>query len=103
MKVYELEDLIQSAWNTESDLQTVLKYMDDHLDLSKPQHIDNLCNLLIGVEAMHNARMNALWDGFVSVLRSNRDYGDVIRELSEKVKSQQKEIESFLKAKEADK
>ena len=69
MKLHELEDLILAAWMTREDIDSVLWVL---LDREKKPDEDEISNLLIGLHAMHDARMTKLFEGFAQVLKTNK-------------------------------
>lgn len=69
MKLHELEDLIMAAWITKEDIDSVLWVLLDRV--TKPDE-DEISNLLIGLHAMHDARMCKLFEGYDRVLKTNK-------------------------------
>jgi hypothetical protein len=69
MKLHELEDLILAAWMTREDIDSVLWVL---LDREKKPDEDEISNLLIGLHAMHDARMAKLFQGYDTVLKTNK-------------------------------
>ena len=69
MKLHELEDLILAAWMTREDIDSVLWVL---LDREKKPDEDEVSNLLIGLHAMHDARMCKLFEGYATVLKTNK-------------------------------
>lgn len=69
MKLHELEDLIMAAWMTKEDIDSVLWVL---LDREKKPDEDEVSNLLIGLHAMHDARMTKLFQGYDTVLKTNK-------------------------------
>jgi hypothetical protein len=69
MKLHELEDLIMAAWMTREDIDSVLWVL---MDREKKPDEDEISNLLIGLHAMHDARMTKLFEGFAQVLKTNK-------------------------------
>lgn len=69
MKLHELEDLIMSAWITKEDINSILWVL---MDREKQPDEDELSNLLIGLESLHNARMTKLFNGYEAVLKTNK-------------------------------
>ena len=69
MKLHELEDLIMAAWITKEDIDSILWVL---MDREKQATEDELANLLIGLHAMHDARMCKLFQGYDTVLKTNK-------------------------------
>ena len=69
MKLHELEDLIMAAWMTREDIDSVLWVL---MDREKKPDEDEISNLLIGLHAMHDARMTKLFQGYDTVLKTNK-------------------------------
>lgn len=69
MKLHELEDLIMAAWMTREDIDSVLWVLLDRVN--KPDE-DEVSNLLIGLHALHDARMTKLFQGYDTVLKTNK-------------------------------
>jgi hypothetical protein len=69
MKLHELEDLILAGWMTREDIDSVLWVL---LDREKKPDEDEISNLLIGLHAMHDARMCKLFQGYDTVLKTNK-------------------------------
>ena len=69
MKLHELEDLIMAAWITREDIDTILWVL---LDREKKPTEDELSNLLIGLSSQHDARMAKLFNGYDTVLKTNK-------------------------------
>lgn len=69
MKLHELEDLIMAAWITREDIDTILWVL---LDREKKPTEDELSNLLIGLSSQHDARMSKLFQGYDTVLKTNK-------------------------------
>jgi hypothetical protein len=67
MEIYKLEDLIMAAWVTKEDIDLILWTM---LDRKEPATEDELSNLLLGVSALHNSRMNMLFQAYEELLKS---------------------------------
>jgi len=58
---FDLEQLIYKAWQTKEDVDLVLKRQ---LDGPKPMSEDEFANVMIGISALHDMRMQELWDCF---------------------------------------
>jgi len=69
MKLHELEDLIMAAWITKEDINSILWVL---LDREKQADEDELANLLIGLQSLHDARMSKLFKGYETVLKTNK-------------------------------
>lgn len=67
MKLNQLEDLIMAAWITKEDIDLILWTV---LDRKEPVTEDELSNLLLGVSALHNSRMNMLFQAYEDLLKS---------------------------------
>jgi hypothetical protein len=59
---FEFEQQIMECWNVTSDIKTVAKYlMDAPLE---PGREDKIANMLIGIEALYNAKFDELFRQF---------------------------------------
>lgn len=67
MKLNQLEDLIMAAWITKEDIDLILWTV---LDRKEPTTEDEMANMLIGVSALHNSRMNVLFQAYEDLLKS---------------------------------
>jgi hypothetical protein len=67
MKLNQLEDLIMAAWITKEDIDLIAWTV---LDRKEPTTEDELSNLLLGLSALHNARMNVLFQAYEDLLKS---------------------------------
>lgn len=62
---FDLEQYIMQAWITSEDLDLFLwKLMDSPEKMSE----DDIANMIIGIKALHDARMNKLWHCFEELL-----------------------------------
>ena len=72
MIVHDLEDKIMKVWNTSDDLDTVLHFIDD-AEVDPIDFKDQLMNLIIGIQALHERRSKMLFEEFEKVLKSNKE------------------------------
>jgi len=63
---FDLETAIMQAWHTADDLRMVL----ETLELENPKEADEVGNLLVGIQALHEARMNNLFTIFEYLVHS---------------------------------
>ena len=68
---FDLEEAIQSIWQTEDDLETVLYSIMDATD--GPPSEDEIVNMILGIKELHGARMQRLWDIFENFVHSQHD------------------------------
>lgn len=68
MKYQELETLIMQAWATAEDLNLLLWAM---MDRSVPMTEDEQANMVIGITALHNSRMQQLMEAYSTVLKTH--------------------------------
>ena len=68
MQFYKLEELIMQAWSTSEDLDLLLWSM---MDRPTPMTEDEQANMIIGITALHNSRMQKLLETYTAVLRTN--------------------------------
>jgi len=68
MQFHELESLIMQAWSTAEDLDLLLWAM---MDRPTPMTEDEQANMIIGITALHNSRMQRLLDGYTAVLKTH--------------------------------
>ena len=72
MIVHDLEDKIMKVWNTSDDLDTVLHFIDD-AEVDPIDFKDQLMNVIIGIQALHERRSKMLFEEFEKVLKSNKE------------------------------
>mgnify|MGYP003126257517 CR=1 FL=1 len=72
MIVHDLEDKIMKVWNTSDDLDTVLHFIDD-AEVDPIDFKDQLMNLIIGIQGLHERRSKMLFEEFEKVLKSNKE------------------------------
>ena len=63
---FNLEDEIQSVWDTENDLDTILYRILDAPD--GPCSEDEITNMLLGLKEIHKSRCIKLWDVFETMV-----------------------------------
>ena len=68
---FDLEESIQSVWQTEEDLDTILYSIMDATD--GPPSQDEIVNMLMGIKELHGARMQKLWDVFEDFVHNEHD------------------------------
>ena len=68
---FDLEEAIQSIWQTEDDLETVLYSIMDATD--GPPSEDEIVNMILGIKELHGARMQRLWDIFEDFVHGQHD------------------------------
>ena len=71
MIVHDLEEKIMKVWNTADDLDAVLHYIEN-ADI-EPEYMDDLMNMVIGIQALHERKCKMLFQEFERVLKSNVD------------------------------
>ena len=65
---FEFEQQIMECWNVTSDIKTVAKYlMDAPLE---PGREDKIANMLIGIEALYNAKFEELFRQFEQMVKT---------------------------------
>ena len=64
---FNLEDEIQSVWDTEKDLDTILYRIMDAPD--GPPSEDEITNMLLGLKEIHKSRCIKLWDVFETMVK----------------------------------
>ena len=62
---FDLEDKITLMWCTETDIDTIYKYLMD-IDAD----IDTVGNALLGLKVIHTARVTELWDVFTTLIHN---------------------------------
>lgn len=68
---FEFEQQIMECWNVTSDVKTVAKYlMDAPLE---PGREDKIANMLIGIEALYNAKFDELFRQYEAIIREQHD------------------------------
>ena len=68
MQFYKLEVLIMQAWGTAEDLDLLLWSL---MDRPTPMTEDEQANMIIGITALHNSRMQRLLDGYSAILKTH--------------------------------
>ena len=67
---FEFEQQIMECWNITSDIKTVSKYlMDAPLE---PGREDKIANMLIGIEALYNAKFEELFRQYEDLVGEQR-------------------------------
>ena len=65
---FEFEQQIMECWNVTSDIKTVSKYlMDAPLEAGRE---DKIANMLIGIEALYNAKFEELFRQFEQMVKT---------------------------------
>ena len=68
---FEFEQQIMECWNVTSDIKTVAKYlMDAPLE---PDREDKIANMLIGIEALYQAKFEELFRQFEAIIKEQHD------------------------------
>ena len=68
---FEFEQQIMECWNVTSDVKTVAKYlMDAPLEASRE---DKIANMLIGIEALYQAKFEELFRQFETMVKEQHD------------------------------
>ena len=68
---FEFEQQIMECWNVTSDIKTVAKYlMDAPLE---PDREDKIANMLIGIEALYNAKFDELFRQYEAIIKEQHD------------------------------
>ena len=68
---FEFEQQIMECWNVTSDVKTVAKYlMDAPLE---PGREDKIANMLIGIEALYQAKFEELFRQFEAIIKEQHD------------------------------
>ena len=76
MIVHDLEEKIMKVRNTSDDLDIVLHYLDSHQieGAGIPANfMDDLMNMIIGIQALHERKSKMLFEEFQKVLKSNKE------------------------------
>ena len=74
---HELEEKIMQVWNTADDLDALLHYLDEH-EISAAGRLDNLMNMIIGIQSLHTQKSKMLFEEFEKVLKSNSSLPDEV-------------------------
>ena len=68
---FEFEQQIMECWNVTSDVMTVAKYlMDAPLE---PGREDKIANMLIGIEALYQAKFEELFRQFEAIIKEQHN------------------------------
>ena len=68
---FEFEQQIMECWNVTSDIKTVAKYlMDAPLE---PGREDKIANMLIGIEALYQAKFEELFRQFEAIIKEQHN------------------------------
>ena len=76
MIVHDLEEKIMKVRNTSDDLNIVLHYLDSHqIEVAgiPANFMDDLMNMIIGIQALHERKSKMLFEEFQKVLKSNKE------------------------------
>lgn len=66
---FEFEQQLMDCWNVTSDIKTVSKYlMDAPLEVGRE---DKIANMLIGIEALYNAKFDELFRHYESLIKEH--------------------------------
>lgn len=69
--VIEMEEKIMAAWNTAEDIQLLFEqYLDGPGEMSE----DEVSNALLGIQTLHNMRMQQLWAEFEKLAEARRNH-----------------------------
>ena len=82
---HELEEKIMQVWNTADDLDALLHYLDEH-EISAAGRLDNLMNMIIGIQSLHTQKSKMLFEEFEKVLKSNGEEEKALEEEIERLK-----------------
>ena len=85
---HELEEKIMQVWNTADDLDALLHYLDEH-EISAAGRLDNLMNMIIGIQSLHTQKSKMLFEEFEKVLKSK---GEEEKALEEDIKRLKKTV-----------
>ena len=66
---FDFEQQIMSCWNVTSDIRTVSEYLlDAPLEVDRE---DKIANMLLGIEALYNAKFDKLFQQFESLVHEH--------------------------------
>jgi len=72
---FDFEQQIMACWNVTSDIRTVTEYLlDAPLEAGRE---DKIANMLMGMEALYEAKFNKLFLQFESLIQENAAHLDV--------------------------
>ena len=86
---FDFEQQIMNCWNVTSDIRTVTEYL---LDAPlEDEREDKIANMLMGIEALYNAKFDKLFSQFEDLVRDHarhldRDYKAVDEFNAEQIK-----------------
>jgi hypothetical protein len=72
----DLESAIMAVWQTSEDIKLLYKHHGDH---PVPMSDDEVANALLGIECLHNMRMEALMDTYCRKMELNQYCTDPIK------------------------
>lgn len=76
---FDFEQQIMDCWNVTTDIRTAAEYLlDAQLEVGRE---DKLANMLLGIEALYNAKFDKLFRQFEDLVRENARHLD--RDLGE--------------------
>lgn len=67
MNRFDLEQSIMNCWSLIDDVEMVSEHIEN-LDLTKPEHIDILQNLLLGIHSIGQVRFLRLMNNFETMI-----------------------------------
>ncbi len=71
-KINELEDHIMKCWNITDDIGFIWRDITD----GEPMTDDELCNILMGLEAFYNRKFSTLFELYGQALLEKKNYID---------------------------
>ena len=67
---FDFEQEIMECWNVTTDIRTVSEYLQD-APLEQGRE-DKIANMLIGIEALYEAKFNKLFDMFEELVKGKK-------------------------------
>ena len=70
-KIFDLEQDIMASWQTANDIELAYKYISDDVFFQgmDSKHADKIANILLGLNELHELRMNQLWNTFETLIQ----------------------------------
>ena len=95
--IFDLEQRIMKCWNVVDDLNDVYAYTGDHEFFAgmKPQHSDEISNLLLGMNRTYDLKFQLLFENFEEVAAEFHQRGRQIKDLEDCVRMQESEIQEY--------
>lgn len=66
---FDLEQAILASWSTKEDIDL---FLEQYMDGPRPMTEDEVANYMLGLSAIHNARMERVWAIFEQLISARK-------------------------------